>query len=392
MVSLQEELDWQVLAAFNLVPKDELTANLGVPPLELGQRAFEIVLARQIAAGDAETTWFRHHDSTPITEPPASWPDEYRDLVLRRTELIENDPNVGLIERPEHKRRWAREPWPDRQRRALTAWVLDSLEAADVWSEVSLRSTAQLADVVRRDPRLTEAVELLGLTRDADIAATVEQVVRNAAVPHPAAQRLTEKGLQKRAVWERVWDLQRQEDRIDARRDLPDDDPRHLLEEAAELLKRREVGEIPVPPRYSKADFRSTTAWSLRGKLDVPKERFVLVPGAEREGDSSPVLGWAGWDERDLARALAERIILQREHEAADSDRLAPLLAGVLELLPWILQWHPNAESPPGGTAGAFFDMWLDQQLSELGLTRDDLGAWRPPAPVRGRRRARVAA
>jgi len=392
MVALQEELDWQVLAAFDLVPQEAATDGLDLPPLALGERAFEIVLARQAAAGEVETTWFERHRSTSILELPTDWPDDYRDLVLRRIELIESDPNVGLIERPEHKRRWAREPWADRQRRALTAWVLDSLEAADVWNAVTLRSTAQLADVVRRDPRVTEAVELLGVTRDADIATTVQRLVLDAAVPHPAALRLTEKGLQKRAVWERVWDLQRQEDRIDARRDLPDDDPQHLSEEATEALKRREVGEIPVPPRYAKADFRSVTAWSFRGKLDVPKERFVLVPGAEREGDSSPVLGWAGWDERDLARALAERIIALRENEAADADRLTPLLAGVLELLPWMHQWHPEADAAYGDTAGAFFDMWLDQQLSELGLTRDELRAWRPAAPVRGRRRARVAA
>jgi hypothetical protein len=392
MVSLQEELDWQVLAAFGLVPQDVTTDGLDVPLIAHGQRAFEIALSRQAAAGKVQTTWFERHGSTPITELPALWSDEYRDLVVRRIELIENDPNVGLIERPEHKRRWARSPWPDRQRRALTAWVLDALEAADVWSAVTLRSTAQLADVVRRDPRLTEAVELLGLTRDADIAATVKQLLLNAAVPHPAALRLTEKGLQKRGVWERVWDLQRHEDRVDARRDLPEDDPHRLSQEAAELLKRREIGEIPVPPRYAKTDFRSATAWSYRGELYVPKECFVLVPGAEREGDSSPVLGWAGWDERDLARALAERLILLREHEAADTERLTPLLAGVFELLPWINQWHPHAESAYGGTAGAFFDMWLDQQLSELALTRDDLRAWRPAAPVRGRRRARIAA
>jgi hypothetical protein len=104
------------------------------------------------------------------------------------------------------------------------------------------------------------------------------------------------------------------------------------------------------------------------------------------------VLGWAGWDERDLARALAERIIALRENEAADAERLTPLLAGVLELLPWILQCHPEADAAYGGTAGAFFDPWLDQYLSELGLTRDDLRAWRPAAPVRGRRRARIAA
>jgi len=392
MVALQEELDWQVLAAFHLVPEDLTTAGLGVPPLALGQRAFEIVLARQVAAGEVETTWFERHRSTPITEPPAGWPNDYRDLVLRRVDLIDSDPDIGLIERPEHKRRWMRDPWPDRRRRALTAWVLDSLEAPDLWSAGGLRSTAQLADVVRRDPRLTEAVELLGVTRDAEIAATVERLVLDAAVAHPAAQRLTEKGLETRAVWERVWERQRHEDRIDARRDLPDGDSRRLSKEAAEILKQHGVGDIPVPPRYVKTDFRSPTAWSFRGKLDVPKERFVLVPGAERESDSSPVLGWAGWDERDLARALAERFILLREDEAADAERLTPILAGVLELLPWIHQWYPEADSAYGGTAGAFFESWVDQKLSELGLTRDELRAWRPAAPPRGRRRARVAA
>jgi hypothetical protein len=104
------------------------------------------------------------------------------------------------------------------------------------------------------------------------------------------------------------------------------------------------------------------------------------------------VVGWAGWDERDLARALAERFILLDEDEAAGAERLTPILAGVLELLPWIHQWYPEADSAYGGTAGVFFETWLDQKLSELGLTREELRAWRPAAPARGRRRASAAA
>ena len=38
------------------------------PGIDLGQRAFEIVMARQMAAGELETTWFERHRSTPITE------------------------------------------------------------------------------------------------------------------------------------------------------------------------------------------------------------------------------------------------------------------------------------------------------------------------------------
>ena len=183
-----------------------------------------------------------------------------------------------------------------------------------------------------------------------------------AAVPVVAAQRSTERGLRKRAAWERVWDLQRAEDRGE------------------------EIGPIPTPPKYAQSDFRSGTFWRHRGKLDVPKERFVLVANAERGADSSPVVGWAGWGERDLARALAGRSMELREQEAADAERLIPLLAGVLELLSWIHHWHPESDPLYGGPPGQYFEGWLDGQLAELGITRDNLRAWRPAATARGRK------
>ena len=79
-------------------------------------------------------------------------------------------------------------------------------------------------------------------------------------------------------VWERTWDLQRRED-------------------AGE-----DVGPIPVPPKYASADFLNSDLWRLRGKLDVPKERFVTYPHASRNGDPSLVVGWAGWDHLRQAR------------------------------------------------------------------------------------------
>jgi|GEM_PF-6497908 len=39
--------------------------------------------------------------------------------------------------------------------------------------------------------------------------------------------------------------------------------------------------EIPVPPKHTTKEFKSATNWGLRGKLDVPKERWVSFPGAE---------------------------------------------------------------------------------------------------------------
>jgi hypothetical protein len=392
MIGVQEELDWQILAAYGLVSDDLPILGEDAPSIALGQRAFEIVLARQVAAGETETTWFARHGSTPITEVPADWPVEYQELVQQRIALIESDADIGLIERPEHKRRWAGKPWEERQTEALRTLVLDALEAPAIWQAGELRSGAQLTDILRADIRLVEAIELLAGERDPDISATLQKLLLEEAVPHLAALRLNDKGLRKRATWEQAWELQRAEDRIDARCELSEDAPNRLSPEQAAALKAEQIGAIPVPPRYAPADFRSTVIWKHRGKLDVPKERFILYPDAGRGADRSPVLGWAGWDERARARALATRIIELREQDAADAERLTPLLAGIEELLPWIHQWYPDPDPDYSGTPGEFFEQWLDQQLAELYLPRGELRAWRAaPASKRGRGK-RVAA
>ncbi len=368
MVSAQEELDWQVMGAYGLVGDEVLDADVEAPQLTLGERAFELVLARQVAAGGVETGWFARHGSTPITEPPIHWPADYRALVERRIALIAEDPDVGLIERPEHKRRWSGvDPFAERLQRRLVALVLDRLEAKDVWAgEPRLRSVSELADLVRRDAQLAEACALIAGDRDAEVGAVVRGLVLDQAVPFLAAHRHTAAGLRKRAVWERTWELQRDED-------------------AAERDGRPGPASIPVPPRYGSTDFTGKVSWSLRGKLDVPKERFVLVPGAER--GAAEVVAWAGWDEATRARALASRVLELQSEDAAGAERLAPLLAGVLELLPWIHQWHPEADPAFGQPLGPFFEDWLDGMLAQLGLTREALRDWRPPAPTRGRRR-----
>src|SRR6202034_4375896 len=59
MVALQEELDWDIYRRYGLL-SDEEAAELvaepgGVPELNLGERAFEIVLARGMDRGKVET-------------------------------------------------------------------------------------------------------------------------------------------------------------------------------------------------------------------------------------------------------------------------------------------------------------------------------------------------
>ena len=115
MIALQEELDWDVYRRYGLLDDAEsaqLIADLDdIPELELGERAFEIVLARRMVGGQVETQWFERHRSTPITEIPAQWPESYQTVVAKRIETIENRRDIALIERPECKRRWQSEPW-----------------------------------------------------------------------------------------------------------------------------------------------------------------------------------------------------------------------------------------------------------------------------------------
>ncbi|MBW7929641.1 MAG: BREX-2 system adenine-specific DNA-methyltransferase PglX, partial [Fimbriimonadaceae bacterium] len=112
LIALQEELDWQSYGQYGLVEDPPLwSSNEPVPPVRLGERAFEIALARAVAAGEVHTKWFQRHESTPVTEIPEHWPKAYRDLIQHRLHVILSDRDVRLIEQPAYKRRWQFEPW-----------------------------------------------------------------------------------------------------------------------------------------------------------------------------------------------------------------------------------------------------------------------------------------
>ena len=205
-------------------------------------------------------------------------------------------------------------------------------------------------------------------------------LVEEQSVPLLPVLRYKPSGLRKRAAWERTWDLQRREDAIDARIELSESDPEHLTPEAAAALKEKEIGAISVPPRYTSADFRKGTWWRLRGKLDVPKERFFSLPFCEREADPSLVIGWAGWNALEQSRAVAAYCMQMREQEGWTAERLTPLLTALLELLPWVRQYH-NAPDPEFDTGmGDYFEGFIDEEMRALSLTRDAVRAWTPPA------------
>ena len=166
-----------------------------------------------------------------------------------------------------------------------------------------------------------QVAELYTGRADFDVAKLVARLVEDESVPLLPVLRYKPSGLRKRAAWERTWALQRMEDAIDARVALPVADPDRLTSEAAATLKEAEVGAVPAPPRYAAADFRKGGWWRLRGKLDVPKERFVSLPACERDADPSLVVAWAGWNALEQSRAVAGYFSRMREQEGWTAGR-----------------------------------------------------------------------
>ncbi|MFC5954367.1 BREX-2 system adenine-specific DNA-methyltransferase PglX [Streptomyces pratens] len=378
MIALQEELDWSVYGAYELLTGDEVArttvpdTDTDLPEVTLGQRAFEIVLARS----GAETAWFERHGSTPVTEIPAHWPEAYRKVVQARIDLIEVNKDIRLIERPEYKRRWSTEPWEKREAAALRNWLLDAAEREELWFEERDGFTvprpltvSQLADELRHDDDVQAVASLYAADhlgkRDASLATVLAAVIEAEHVPYLAALRYKDSGLRKRTQWEQVWEQQREEDRTGKRLD------------------------IKVPPKYTSADFTKNSYWSHRGKLDVPKERFISYPGASLESDTSLLLGWAGWNHRDQADALVGLVRSRVEDGGWEKKdpRLVPLLAGLREVLPWVHQWHGEYDEEWEGNPAEEFQAALDTGRAEHELSEADLVNWRPEKKARGRQK-----
>jgi len=374
MIAWQEELDWQCYALYGILPQHGNLASLlhSTPPEILpGERAFEIVMARRLGAGRLETRWFEWLGISPVLEIPSDWPADYRDVVQRRIDLIESDRNIGLVETMGCKRRWEAPAWDTLEQAAMRDWLLDRLEAPHLWSASvdhppQITTVNRLADAVRADAGFMQIAELYAGHSGFDLSHIVAELAAGESVPFLPVLRYADTGLRKHAQWEDTWALQRRED-------------------AGE-----KVGKIPVPPKYQSKDFLKADYWRLRGGLDVPKERWVSYPGCERGADTSLPIAWAGWNQLQQATALAAYYLEMKENEGWEPARLQPLLAGLLELVPWLEQWHNEIDPAYGERMGTYYRSFVNEEARALGFTLDDLRGWKPvvTSAKRGRKKA----
>ncbi len=331
LVAIQERIDWRVYELFGLVS--------GSPPIgsevRPGTRPFEWRLAREV------TSWFtRNGYPVPHGEPAKELGEALR--------IIEAVPEVSLLEQPTFKHRWT---LPDLAATRLREHRRVALDAIENEFTSTLPRTAR---------SLAENLSNLQPPFERDL-------LEDEAVPYLATLRFSPTGLVKHAIWQECWTSQRAEDA---------------------------GGEpsVTVPPRYKSEDYQRTTYWQLRGKLDVPRERFISYPGCESDEDGEPVFGWAGWDHLQRAQALAALYLKRKDGEGWAKDRLTPMLAGLLELIPWLQQWHNEPNDDFGGERmGNYFASFLDGECRLHGLSHDDLRAWRPAAKTRGKAKKAAA-
>ena len=133
---------------------------------------------------------------------------------------------------------------------------------------------------------------------------------------------------------------------------------------------------------------RSRPARSSRTARGRPSPKAYVtrsvVFGISPDDDPSPLYGWAGWNPLEQAQALVG-IYNARKADGWGADRLTPILAGVAELLPWIVQWHDEPDPETGERAGTSYEAFLQGELRKLGITGAALAAWRPAAKGRGK-------
>lgn len=365
MCGLQEELDWLVYELYGLIPAGagRVVRAEDAPALALGHRSFEVVLAREAAGGRVRTSWFGRHGATMSTELPTDYDRpglSYSGVMRHRIALIASDSKLQVLERPEHKRRWNVDAVQGRARKELREALLERIEA-HVATGVEPISLRRLCSGLERDKAFRQVAALFAGDPGVQLEATVRDLLGQEAVPEFRASYLSELGLVRLASWQEHWAAQRRED----------------------------TGEPTVmvaPEVFSKPDYLGRT-WQQRGEFNVPTERFISYPGCASSNDPTDVFGWAGWDYLQRARALTALYESRKTEDGWDRERLLPLLTGVQELIPWLLQWHNEPSEEYGGERpGETFRAWLEAELAALVVSPQDLAAWRPPKRKAGRR------
>ncbi|MCG8557323.1 MAG: BREX-2 system adenine-specific DNA-methyltransferase PglX, partial [Proteobacteria bacterium] len=357
MVALQEELDWLCYAMYGLDDGDDVVPPQSVeqvPPtwlpwcLEFAERdaANRAACARGDEPEEQPSVWFDRHRWESVTALPEPLSVTTCARFESRRERMRKTPALALIETANYKRRWYKPDHKTEENQTLAAWLADQFEAAA--RERGRPAVAeQLAAALQDDGRVLAVCEVLTGRRDYNLTALVAQMLSAEAVPNHPLHLYKPAGLLKHGVWERMREAQRRED---AGEDVTPE----------------------VPPSYRSGDFLRTEYWRVRGKLDVPKERFIAFTEVPGRNNVDTLYGWAGWTSLERLKA-----ILAIDEELEDggvplADRIA-LLDSAWRLLPDVAR--------EDGTVAGRLKAELQALAGSDGPSRELLEDWRKRFP-----------
>jgi hypothetical protein len=355
MVWLQEELDWLCYHLYGLDTGEDLRGVEGAETLTPGLRPFEIKLAQDEAerTGDEDdeqpTQWFKRHGWEPCEKSECLEEDERR-VVEGRMERTAACRELELLEQPIYKRRWYKPEHDKQEKEALQDFFEDRME---LWAkgQDATWTSADMARGLALDTAAAAAAAVLKGEGEPDLDALVEARLKKCSVPNNKHHVFTGDGLVKRAAWEETWRQQ-------------------FLEDEGKPASPQ------VPPKYDKSDYRKGEYWDLRGKLDVPKERFVMfteIPHGLSEDERQAVrYGWAGWGARERAKVLLD-LDDQLMSASVERELRHGVLYGAWFLAPWIA-WEDKefAEEVRVIVRG---------EVGEAGVTDEMLARWAEQHP-----------
>jgi SAM-dependent methyltransferase len=338
MVHWQEELDWEVYALYGVVPRDcvRYLDECQVDP-------------------DARPFLWPNSETIP-TQVPTQRRAEYES----RRQLLLSNQSVALLENPVQKRLWRGiqgvfgrydRTYAEKTATALKAWLADRVEAAAM-ERTGAFSLDQIVASLQDDPSVLAVSELLAGRRDFNLSQLVAETLFGDMLPNHRFHIYKPAGLVKREAWERTWEDQRRED-------------------AGEKVTPE------VPPSYGSVDFLKSEYWQLRGKLDVPKERFIAFTEVPGRSGAETLYGWAGWTPVQRLRAI---LAIDENLEDADvplADRIG-LLDTAWRLLPDVAR--------EDAAAAARLKAELQALVGPQGPSRELIDDWKkrfPPPTTR---------
>src|SRR5215475_13218690 len=116
-------------------------------------------------------------------------------------------------------------------------------------------------------------------------------------------------------------------------------------------------------------------------------EKFSLFTTREKMVMGSGLGRAPRWNHLQQAMALAAYYNRMKHREGWAPARLLPLLAGLNQLVPWLLQWHNDVDPDLQLRLGEFYRDFVRDEAQSLGYTMEQLRAWQPLQATRSRRR-----